>query len=109
MALTSVVKAINLSSFNAAGLVAGYNVINTGLSHSCFKLRIINASNVAVGISYDGINTNDFVLSLSSATLDFQNNAGPSCYMAQMSKGTKIYLIGAAGVGMIYLAGYYQN
>lgn len=109
MALTSAVKAINLSSFNAAGLTGGYDVINTGLTHACFKLRIINDSNVAVGVSFDGINTHDHVYSTSNITLDFQNNAGPSGYTAIISKGTKIYLIGAAGVGHVYLAGYYQN
>ena len=109
MALTSAVKAINLSSVNAAGLTGGYDVINAGLTHSCFKLRIINDSNVPVGISYDGINTHDHVYSVSNVTLDFQNNAGPSGYKASIAKGTKIYLIGAAGVGTIYLAGYYQN
>jgi hypothetical protein len=109
MALTSAVKAINLSSLDAAGLTGGYDVINAGLSHSCFKLRFINDSNVAVGISFDGVNTHDYIRSASDFTLDFQNNAGPSGYRAMMAKGTKVYLIGVAGKGLIYLSGYYQN
>jgi hypothetical protein len=111
MALTSTVKAISLSSFDTAGLIGGYNVINaSGLTHSCFKLRLMNASNVALGISYDGITTHDYILADSTLTLDLQNMAGPSSYNCVMAKGTKIYITApAAGVGSIYLAGYYQN
>lgn len=111
MALTSTVKAISLSSFDTAGLAAGYNVINaSGLSHSCFLLRIINESNIDIGISYDGVSTADFVLSDSVLTLNFQANSGPSGCNCVMAKGTKIYITApAAGVGLVYLTGYYQN
>lgn len=111
MALTSTVKAVNLSSFDTAGLTGGYDVINVnGLSHSCFKLRITNASNVDVGISYDGIVTSDFMPSDSVLTLDLQNMAGPSGQACVMAKGTKIYVMNPGpGVGSVYLAGYYQN
>lgn len=111
MALTSTVKAVALSSLDTAGLTGGYDVINaSGLSHSCFKLRITNASNVDLGISYDGSTTSDIIPSDSVFTLDLQNNAGPSGYNCVMAKGTKVYVIAVApGVGSVYLAGYYQN
>jgi hypothetical protein len=111
MALTSTVKAISLTSFDTGGLLAGYNLVNAGgLSHACFKLRITNASTIDLGISFDGVSTVDYMPSDSVFTLDLQNMAGPSGYVCNMAKGTKLYVIApAAGVGSIYLAGYYQN
>jgi hypothetical protein len=111
MALTSTVKAVSLSSFDTAGLTGGYDVINAnGLAHSCFKLRITNASDADLGISYDGTSTSDYIPSDSVVTLDLQNNAGPTGYNCVMAKGTKIYVKGTGpGTGSIYLAGYYQN
>ena len=109
MAVTSTVKAVSLSSFDTAGLAAGYAVVNaTGLSHSCFKIRFINHSNVNVTVSYDGVNAHDIIAAGANVSLDFQNNAGPSGYVAMMPKGTKIFVSGGAGNGLFYVGGYYQ-
>jgi len=109
MAVNSMVKAVRLSGFNAAGLTGGYDVIDAaGFSEACFLIRITNNSNVDVGVSYDGVNTHDFIPNGDRIDINFQTNSQPSGKVALMAKGTKVYLVGDPGVGFIWLAGYYQ-
>jgi hypothetical protein len=104
------VRAVPVAAFNAAGLTGGYDVINAaGLSNSCFWIRIINDSTVDIGISLDGIVTNDIIRAGNTLELPVQMNARGPGYVANFKKGAKFYAIAAApGVGFIYLAGYYQ-
>lgn len=110
MAVNSQVKAVRVAGINTALLTGGYDVIDaSGLSHSCFKIRITNESNIDVGISFDGVSTNDIILADSVYVLDLQMNSQPTGNVALMAKGTKVYVIAPApGVGDVWLAGYYQ-
>jgi|WetSurMetagenome_2_1015567.scaffolds.fasta_scaffold1182158_2 hypothetical protein len=111
------VKAITMATLDAAlldginyfpiNVVVGVNRVT--LPFACFLIRIINISNTSVFISFDGVNTHDYVVAGTSLTLSFQNNASPSNYVAKPAANTMLYAFGAAGVGAIAVAGYYQE
>lgn len=104
---TNRVKAIEMYAHNSATLTGGYDPFVASLDQACFMLRIINASNKQVNISYDGTTMHDVVLSNSTTMLMFQTNNLPHSGIALMPKGKGIWLVGDPGVGWIYLAGYY--
>jgi len=109
MSVKNVVKAIPLSSLNTAGISAiTFTPIGT-LPQSCFLVRFFNPSNTNVFLSYDGINPADFVQSGGGILeLNFQANAQPNNFLANLAKGTTVYATGTAGVGFIYMSAYYQ-
>ena len=110
MAAKNRVNNITLTSIDSATFTGALQVINTnGLDESCFLIRIINNSDKDITISYDGLIDHDFVGTLSTLQLPAQSNAQPSSFISNISKGTKVYVKGAAGTGLVYLAGYYQN
>jgi hypothetical protein len=103
------IKADAVSAFNSTGLSTSYQALNaSGFSGPTVLMRIYNASNRDITISYDGTHDHDFVPTTQWLTLNFQTNAAPNNYVAMMKKGTIVYLKGAsAGTGLIYLATYY--
>lgn len=104
------IKAITSLVFDSSTLTGGYDqFVATGLPSACSILRIVNASNVAVGVSYDGVDTHEFLPAGGVIHLNFAANSRPNNRVANMAKGTNVCLIGAAGVGNIYLIGYYQE
>lgn len=108
MAVKNYVQAIPMTTFNSAGLGA-YQVMNVGgLSEPCFLIRIINDSNTDAIFSFDGINDNDVVVANTTSEYNFQTNSQPKNYIALMKQGTIYYIRGAAGVGNIYLVGFFQ-
>lgn len=109
MAVKNSVQALELRSFNVAGLLAGFQTVYTpGLDHPCFMLRFINDSNTDVIVSYDGVIDHEYVLLGTDLTLSFQTNSQPNNKAALMAKGTQIYVRGAAGVGSFIVVGYFQ-
>lgn len=96
------------AAVNTAGIVAGYAAGLT-LTQPAAMLRFINASNTGVQISYDGVTNHDFILPTSTVTLDFQSNNAPNGQMSMIRKGTIIYVAGTAGVGILYITGYYLS
>lgn len=104
------VVAEELASFDSAGLAGVFQAVNDGFVGAPFKIRIVNASDVDVLISYDGVKANDVILSDSDLILDFQDMSQPSNHRCLMRKGAKVYVAGtAAGQGLIYVTGYYQE
>lgn len=110
MSVTNSVQAIPLTSIDSATLTANYQAINVGgLAAPCFLIRVINASNVPVTISYDGVNDNDYLPANTVLQLNFQANSQPNNQVAKLSQGTKISVKGNVGIGLIYVAGYTQR
>lgn len=103
------VQAIDMYSKDSSTLTGGYDEFVAGLDEACFMVRIINASNKQVTVSYEKNHDHDVVPASSTALLMFQTNAQPRGNIALMPKGQKIWLSGAAGTGYIYLAGYYTK
>jgi hypothetical protein len=111
MAQTSI-KAIPLLSLDSATLAAlTWTSINApGLAEACFWVRVINRSSVDIYISFDGVNYNDIVQDGGELYIMPQTNSQPNAKEALMAKGTIIYampVLGVAGIGQIYVAGYY--
>jgi len=106
---TNRVNAIEMYSKNSATLTGGYDLVVTALDESCFLLRVINASNRSVVVSYDGVNDNDYIAASGVLQLSFQTNNKIPNKIALLRKGQKIYLKGTAGTGFIYIAGYYNE
>lgn len=106
------VKAVTLSTFDSSTLqVNTYLPINaTGFSHSCFLIVITNASNTAVIISDDTDNDEGqgFIPANTTLQLNFQTNAMPNTSYANIAKGVVLFAKGTAGIGNVYLSGWYQ-
>ena len=112
MSLKNSINAIPLTSRDSATVNNTLQRLSAdaGLPGACVILRIVNDSNVTIGVSYDGVTFNDSVRSGSDLQLYFQTNSQPGNFVACMPKGTKVYVIGAAaGAGFVYLTGYYQQ
>ena len=109
MSAKNILKAIPLSTFNSANLALGtWKPINSGgLPQACTMLRIVSLSDVGMGISYDGITEHDYLPPGWVLSIPLQQNAIPTNMIAKMKKGTRIYVKGLAGVGNVYLSGYY--
>jgi hypothetical protein len=107
---TNIVKPIPLTSIDSATGVSGtYAAINpNGLPNGCIMIRITNNSTKDVTVSFDGTNDHEYIPTLTSVLLQFQTNAQPNASTALLPLGTKVYVKGTAGTGLIYLAGWYQ-
>lgn len=104
----NVVKAIQLSSIDSATFTGSYQAINSsGISNACFALAIINNSNVDITMSLDGVTDHDFIPDNSTRAISSQQDAIPNNNVALFKKGQVIYVKGAAGIGSVYVAGYY--
>jgi len=102
------VKALILSSTLSAGVTGAYAPLNgTGFSQAPFFIRINNASNKAITISYNGVDDHEFLFPDSFLEIATQTNSQPGSHVALFPKHTIVYIKGAAGVGTIYLSGYY--
>jgi hypothetical protein len=102
------VASIELQDFNVAGLVAGFAPVDVnGIESHILILRIINDSNKAVIISYDGVTDHDIVAAGTSVTYNLQSNSEPNNWVYQLREGTVFYVRGAAGAGHIYFSGWY--
>lgn len=110
MGLKNSVQPLQLVGFNTAGLSGTYTVVNiNGIESACFMLKFINTSNVDVTISYDGTIDHDLIPADSTSVINAQQNHNPYNGNAYFSKGTKIYVKGAAGTGQFYVTGYFQH
>ena len=71
-----------------------------------FLLRITNASNVALGVSFDGVNTHDYIAAGYVLQLNIQANAQKDYMPANLAQGSSIYVMGTGGAGLVFVAGY---
>jgi hypothetical protein len=108
--LRTQIDALTMSSKDSATVGAGYAALNAGgLAQSCSILRIVNDSNQAITVSYDGVTDQDYVAANTSLQLYFQTNAQPDTGRALLARGTVVSVKGTAGVGTIKLIGYFQK
>jgi len=102
------VKPFVLSSIASSAVTGNYAAINgTGFIQSPFFIRINNASNEAITVSYDGIHDHEYILANNVFELPSQTNSQPNAQVALFPKNTIVYIKGTAGTGNIYLSGYY--
>lgn len=104
------VQAMPMISYDTS-LLSGSYVLFTpaaGIAQSLSLVRFINNSSKDITISYDGTTDHDFVPTLITNVLPFQNISAPNNNLCMMPKGTKVWIKGSAGTGDFYMAGYYQ-
>jgi hypothetical protein len=102
------VKPFLLSSKASSTVTGSYTALNSsGFIQSPFFIRINNASNQAITVSYDGVNDHEYISLGGILELPTQTNSQPNAHMALFPKGTVVYVKGTAGTGNIYLSGYY--
>jgi len=104
----NIVKAEPLIEVNAAGLGVAFTKVGS-FDHACFMIRINNTSNQPYTISYDGVTDHDFILANQVIEIYTQANAAPPGKVALFPKNMSFWLAGIAGVGDIYIVGYYQD
>lgn len=99
------IQALDASFINALTPTA---INPNGLPNSIFLLRIINASNTPVLITYStsGSVTADYVAANSTIQLPAQSNS-KNGVIGNFPKGLVVSALGTAGVGSLYVAGYY--
>jgi len=103
------VKPLILRAINPATFTGSYQAINPlGCEGACNYIVINNYSNVAIYLSYDGVNDHGFILPDSSLIVSVQMNSQPSNQKNLFQKGMIVWVKGAAGVGTVNLSGFYQ-
>jgi hypothetical protein len=108
MSKKNYIRSIPMTVLPIAALPIGWNAINpNGLPYPCSIVRIVNRSKSDLAISLDGINAHDVVLQDSTATLLLEQNALPILKTCRMHAKKKVYVMGAASAGFVYLIGYY--
>lgn len=109
MAVKNSILPIPLTNIASSSVTGSYAAINaSGLPNAVCVVRITNASTKDVTISYDGSNDHDYLVSGTVLLLFLQSNSQPNNFIANISKGTVVYVKGTGGTGNIYLAGWYQ-
>jgi hypothetical protein len=111
MSVKNSVRPLALSSIDSATFTGAYQLLSptSGISNPAFYIKIVNNSSVAVTVSYDGTNDHDFVRAGSDAPINFQTNSQPTNNNALLAQFTKIYVKAAAGTGLVYISGWYQQ
>lgn len=109
MAAKNVLTPIILTGLDASLIIVPtYTVINFGgFPAPLSLLRIINASNTNVLISFDGQFDHDFIIAGQTLEIYAQALRQPSSEVSKLRANTEVYVRGAAGIGHIYVAGYY--
>ena len=102
---------IEMQNLNANALgIAVYAPFNAaGLEGSLSFIRVTNDSNTDVYLSYDNIHDHEFIPAGKTIQVCFQANSILASQVSLLRKHTVVYLRGNAGVGYIYLSGYYNE
>lgn len=111
MSQKNYITPIKLRGVDTAGIAIDTWTVFTGsgLEGSCFFLRITNASDTDVFISYDGVNAHEYLTADDRININFQSNSSPAGYVSKLRKGSLLYVRGVAGTGLVYLSGYYNE
>jgi hypothetical protein len=104
MAYTNRIAWETLRVLNSATLAGAYLPVGGPLLHPSYILKLVNASNVLVTVSIDGIN--DIDVAPANSFWLYDEDEGNQQHPA-MPEGTQILVKGAAGVGNIYLVSQY--
>lgn len=111
MGVKNYVALIPMTSINSSTFTGSYQAINpSGLPSSCFNVVIVNDSTVGVILSLDSTVSAGglYVPAKTAMTYDLQTNKQPTVDVALLATGTVVYVKAAAGVGSVYLSGWYN-
>ena len=97
-----------LRSINSAAFTGAYQALGTPLGYNSFLMKMVNASNITVTVSIDGVTDHDICPAGSFYLYDEGSNASREGGLT-VSKGTQVWVKGAAGVGNVYLVVQYAG
>ena len=109
MASTSV-KPLFLDVVLSTNLIDAWQPINApgGFEAAIFFMRIVNDTGVPLFISFDGVNSHEYIPVGGVFELPSQANAQPNGREALFAKNTIVYVNGKTGeAGLVSLSGYY--
>jgi len=111
MAFLNKVSPLLLSSIDSATFTGSYQLLSasTGLDNAATILEIVNNSNRGVTVSFDGVNDHAFVRAATDRQWQFQTNSQQQNRSSVMPKGQLVYVKAAAGAGLVYLSGFYNQ
>jgi hypothetical protein len=112
MSVKNSISSIPAATFNSTALMnLVYQPVNIGgLPDACFEIIISNLTNTEIIYSFDGVTDHNYMNPEQILILRGGNGASqPNNSSASWAKGTILYVRGTAGVGLIVLAGLYQN
>lgn len=97
-----VVTPDTIRSIDSATFTGTYQAVGTALTRPIRLVKFINNSTVAVTLSWDGVNDNDFIPANSFALYDITSDKvkDDGWFIQQ---GTTFFVKGAAGVGLIFI------
>jgi len=94
----------------AFGSISGtYTAIGTGLLYPSRILYIVNATDVLLTFSFDGVNPHFVIPAQSYILLDVTSNMTLSSGIFNIAQGQKIYVEGAPTLGAVYLSSFYGS
>lgn len=103
-----VIVPLKMQSIDVSGIAAGaFSAMGDPLEGALAFIRITNSSNVAVFISYNGLVDHEYIPAGGKMEHYFMVDLIPN--VALLRKGKVIYVRGNAGVGSVYLSGYYNE
>lgn len=112
---TNYFRCIPMEVFNTATLTNTYQALNTsqetGFLRDIKLLKIYNAGTLGVTVSYDSVTDHDFFPAGATIIMDLQaNHDCDSAYSSGKKTGRQgqiIYGKGTAGVGNLYIIGFF--
>ena len=115
MAYTNRITWEILRSFDTSTISSSSTYYNVGtpLNNPSYKLKLVNASDILVTVSIDGINDYDVCPASSSWLYNETQTQNSTASASSVSKGTQISVrypdfVSTPGTGMIYLVTQYQ-
>jgi len=107
------IKPIEIQSIDVSTILAGtWKAIGNPLEGALSYIKITNDSNTDVIISFDKTQVKEdnlYILAGTSRPIYFQANAVPTNYVSKLPKHSVAYIRGTAGVGNVYLEGFYNE
>ena len=102
------IKALPMTGINANTLGAFQLITEVeGLPEPAFFLKVVNASNVFVAVSYDGVTFHDFVFANSAIEIYAQAGRQPGNNRCLFKKGQRVWVgSNGPGVGAVNLVAY---
>jgi len=98
-------QSVDTSTIGAGAFIDIGNPLEGALSF----IRITNASNTAVIISYKDDVDHEYIPATDRIETYFQDNSIPNNQVARLPKGTVLRIRGTAGIGLVYVSGYYNG
>lgn len=103
---------IPLRSRSAALLTNAFQPINAGgFILPVFFLRINNATDRAIFLSFDGVTEHEFLAIGQILEVNGQTNSQPNSYMCLFAQKQVVWVLApaGAGTGAVYVSGYSQE